>query len=126
MSNQEIKFHPKLDADFLHNFYGGEVEQLQTVFEFFLNDIGGQMDLLSNAVKKQDPTELKQLLHKIKPTFSYVGLSSITEEMDGIEKKCTPDCNFEEITTLYNQLSVNISESLIILREEARKLEQIQ
>jgi HPt (histidine-containing phosphotransfer) domain-containing protein len=126
MSNLEIKFHPKLDAEFLHSFYGGEVEQLQTVFEFFLNDIDGQMELLSKAVGSRDAKELKQLLHKIKPTFSYVGLSTITEEMNSLEAKCAETGDFEEITPLYNKLTNNVSESLIILRDEARKLEQIQ
>ena len=43
------------------------------------------MDELKSAVDNKDWTQIKTMAHKVKPTFTYVGMGSFTEKVGSIE-----------------------------------------
>ncbi|SEP79285.1 PAS domain S-box protein [Neolewinella agarilytica] len=82
----EFSFSDRLDRAYLKKIYGSDTAYAFEVFSIFLDIIDGEFDSIFAALKAEDPNELQRSLHKIKPTFSMVGLTGITKKLEILEK----------------------------------------
>lgn len=74
-----------IDADKIRKFSGGDHEFMAQVITIFLKRTPEYIQELNNAVKAKDWPMIKQMAHKVKPTFTYVGMESFTNRVGSIE-----------------------------------------
>lgn len=83
---EKINFHSELDSDFLHEFYGNDIEYATNVFDKFNNIYLKLFKSLVNNSDDRTKNEIKKWLHSIKPSFKMVGLSDVELAIDELIK----------------------------------------
>lgn len=84
--DNEFFFQEEIDLDYLNEAYGDDLEYAKEMFVVFLSIIDEAMEALHQVVENRETEKIRQQAHKIKPTFTMIGLSSITQAMSQIEK----------------------------------------
>ncbi|MFY0598795.1 MAG: PAS domain S-box protein [Cyclobacteriaceae bacterium] len=78
-------FSDDLNVTYLEEFYANDLDRAQVMFEIFLKTIDTDIDKLRDLMKAKKWKAFGLLAHKIKPNFSMVGLSDLSEIMKEYE-----------------------------------------
>lgn len=81
---QEV-YHHELDIKYLKSFYEDDYESALEMFEMFLDQIVPEIKEMSPLIETESWSQLRALVHKVKPTFSMVGITGMTEKCSKIE-----------------------------------------
>ena len=77
-----------LDTEYLNSTYGDDPETAIMMFENYLEELPANLQLLQESFNQQDITAFRQLVHKQKPAFSYVGLTDVSETFHQLQTTC--------------------------------------
>ncbi len=83
------QFDERLDRTYLQNVYMGDTHYAHDMFQTFRDIITDELNALFAHLQRVDLAAFKKQAHKIKPTFSMVGLTTLSREMEAIEKSAT-------------------------------------
>ena len=122
MNKSEFCFDTRLDGAFLEDTYEGDLEHAQIIFEQYIELTPVQMKEIEEAYHTGEVESFRQKVHKIKPIFSFVGLTSLTSQADILEKKCKDINNINEIDGLYNELKNSYTAFLPVIENEFTRL----
>lgn len=78
-----------LDTDYLDAAYADDAETALIVFEQYLSDLPGNLEVLKQSIANQDVERFQHDIHKQKSSFSYVGLTDVTQKIHEFQVKCT-------------------------------------
>lgn len=124
MNLVEFTFDDRLDTDFLNELYGGDKEHATMVFEQFLKEIHVQLKEIDNSYNSGNSELLRQKVHKLKPVFSFVGLTWLTDKAEAIENQCKQNTDQSAMDELYKDFTKNILEFIPIIENELVKLKE--
>ncbi len=85
ISDEDFVFSDKLDRVYLKRAYGNDSEYALDMFETYLDIIDEDLLLIQDSIKTNDISALKKQLHRIKPTFTMVGIGEITKNIESVE-----------------------------------------
>ena len=77
-----------LDTTYLEEAYANDAETAAMVFEQYLQDLQGNINLIVESLNGRDIERFRHLIHKQKPGFSYVGLTDVTRIFQDLQVKC--------------------------------------
>ena len=115
-------FDSKLDKAFLESLYGDDFEYAQTVFEGFLADTKNEFEGIKNDYRLNALKNMRQKLHKIKPTFSFVGLPALTEKTETVIVACDASSDTREIEGDCSALFKEIEDSFVLIENELMRM----
>ena len=96
------------------------------IFEQYLLDLPDDLDSISKGLESGDAEQLRQVLHKKKVVFSYVGLTDVTADLGELENKCSaktdPSVFKPEVEKIFNR----INSSTVAVRAVLGKLQEEQ
>lgn len=84
-STAGFEFNKELNAEFLSNSYGENLEFGMKMFSIFLATIEEDIQILTNSMESQDYQGVGDIAHKIKNNFTWVGLPKLSSVMYKIE-----------------------------------------
>jgi CheY-like chemotaxis protein len=76
----------KIDISYIRQISGGSNEFVVEMIELFLSRTQDALDALAEELKKENWKEVRQIAHRIKPTFRYVGSNPIQQELAKVEQ----------------------------------------
>jgi len=118
-----FRFNQKLDIDYLQKLYSGNCNYAMSLFEVFIEWADNDWSNVQKLTQEQDWKELKDLIHKIKPNFSMVGLTWTTELM----QKCydhLKEGNHEQAIDLLKRVQQDFEDNLPIVKEDYNRMHQ--
>ncbi|HNP54475.1 MAG TPA: Hpt domain-containing protein [Ferruginibacter sp.] len=124
MSDTSFQFDNRLDQAFLDSIYEGDLEHAQMVFDDFVNRVPSQMADIDREFQHRNQTEFRQKVHKLKPVFSYVGLTSLMQQAEEMEKQCLQIHTLDEINHLYSAFKSAYQQALPIIEQELNRLNE--
>ncbi|MBI1185177.1 response regulator [bacterium] len=74
-----------IDTNRIRKFASNDAEFMKQVVEIFLKRTPEYIKELRDAVADKDWERIKMMAHKVKPTFTYVGMEAFTEKVGAIE-----------------------------------------
>lgn len=122
MSNGIFIYDNRLDSNFLNGLYENDIAYAAVIFEKFLNSCKQQCDEIERSFIAGDLQLLKQKIHKMKLTFSFVGLTQLTEKADQLEKNCTLNNEAENIKLLYSDFANTLKLMIPVIEAEYKRL----
>lgn len=123
MNTVQNLFDDRLDNNMLNELYDGDLTHALVVFEHFIKTSPGMMKEIEVSYQLDQVDTLRQKVHKMKPVFSFVGLSQLTGISELLEKKCRDIERTEEVADLYEQLNSQFSIGMSIIHAELKRLE---
>lgn len=116
-------FNSEIDATYLHSLYGDDYVYLQEIFATVLNDFGSLADHVDFCYSSGNITALKAAVHKIKPVFGFVGMTSVQQSCQQFEQLCGTVSSPEMLSRDFETLKDKIAQSKQLITEEMKKLE---
>lgn len=107
---------PGLDTDYLDAAYGDDAETAAMVFDQYLIDLPGNLELLEKDLADLDIENFRLHIHKQKPGYSYVGLTDITAKFHELQTKCLTKDDLRNSETEIRQAIQRIRSSADIIR----------
>jgi HPt (histidine-containing phosphotransfer) domain-containing protein len=123
MEDGTFVFDNRLDTAYLESIYEGDKDYAAVVFEQFVLSYPEQWANIKESFAKEDIKTYKGHIHKIKATFSFVGLSTLTNKAELIEKNSGENYNLDTLTTLHNDFKNSLAELIPIVEEELKRLQ---
>jgi HPt (histidine-containing phosphotransfer) domain-containing protein len=116
-------FNPEFDVNYLYSLYGEDYNYLQEVFETVLHDYQSLTDNIEYHYSSGNLTALRSAVHKIKPVFGFVGLTSVQQLCQDFEQICSSSSTPDQLVGDFESLKNRFSQSKQIIEEEKKKLE---
>jgi len=106
-STQKFIFSKELNAEFLEQSYSANLEFGKKMFSIFLSTIEEDISILTSSLQANDFTGIKDIAHKIKNNFTWVGLPRLSSvvykiEMAAMEKSVSVVTHYNELMDIFN------------------------
>jgi HPt (histidine-containing phosphotransfer) domain-containing protein len=116
-------FNAEIDANYLNSLYGDDFVYLQEVFETVLVDYQSLTDNIEYSYSSGNLSALRSAVHKIKPVFGFVGLTSVQLQCQQFEQICGTVTSPDHLSGDFETLKNKIFHSRQLIEEEKKKLE---
>lgn len=124
MPQTQFVFEKELATDFLNSIYDDDLEYAAIIFEQYLQQTPLLLKDMEESFKRGEVEEFRKRVHKIKPVFSYVGLSKLTTQAEQLEKKCKEVFDIDELDQMYAALKRAIDQFRPVIENQLIKLKQ--
>lgn len=126
MSNQQehksFIFNSKIDKDLLISLYEDDFAYMEEIFSITLGQLRPDINQLEAAYDRGDIGQVQKLVHKIKPSFGFVGLPATQELCKQFEDTCSRSNSIEQVKPEYIKLHQQLVESVSIIESDYEKL----
>ncbi len=122
MNNSVFTYDERLDTDFLNSLYEDDTEYAAIVFEQFLHSCKDQLKDMDTYFAAGEIELFKQRVHKMKPTFSFVGLTQLTAKAEQIEAVCKQTPEIQTIRPLYTDFVNTLQLMIPVVESEYERL----
>ena len=119
------QFSNLLDQQKLQEFYDGDPLIASGVFEAFVDEMATAVPALKDRFYSGNVPEHRQLVHKIKPGFLYVGLTKLYQYLDALELSCDGASGMAELESPYEEVMLALGRDLPVVQEELIRLKSI-
>jgi HPt (histidine-containing phosphotransfer) domain-containing protein len=113
----------QLDRQFLLNYYGEMINEVNEIFEIFLQETPVEIAEIKKLFCLNKPNDAAEILHKIIPSFTSIGLPQLSVQLQEIEtyvNTCSGAKGFVLIAAFENELA----EYMPAIVEEYNRLEK--
>ncbi|MEN7551369.1 PAS domain S-box protein [Rapidithrix thailandica] len=118
----QFQFHEMLDQAHLDAIYEGDMEYALEMFELFFKVILPDFEQLQELVKLRSKEEFRRMVHKLKPSFSMIGLTELTHDMSTMEELASAKKSRQVLEEKLHQIQTKLNEYLPIIKNELQRL----
>ena len=122
--SKKFIFNEKLDADYLYSLYEDDYQYIEEIFQTTLAHFNEDLNSIKDAYQANNISDLKKAIHKIKPTFGFVGLPLVQNICKDFEDICHKATSSTDLTSEYKQIVVTLAESKELIASEYNKLKE--
>jgi HPt (histidine-containing phosphotransfer) domain-containing protein len=108
----------KINLAYLKQVAGDNQEFIIQMIEMFLQRTPEALHEMEEKFLTQSWEDLRNIAHRIKPTYTYVGLSDIHQVLSKIEKCCQTKTNLETISEMIEQVETLSETAFTELQKE--------
>src|SRR3954469_5571866 len=101
----KTQMHRYIDLTYLRSISKGNKEFEQQMLTAFVEQSVIEMRKLKSALMESDWHTVYQVAHKIKPSVTFVGLHSILNKVESLEKIAKEHPDFNKIQQLISEIS---------------------
>jgi HPt (histidine-containing phosphotransfer) domain-containing protein len=116
-------FSEKIDKDLLASLYEDDFPYMEEIFSITLSQLKPDINQLKAAFDEANIEALKKAVHKLKPSFGFIGLPQVQEQCKEFEDACGRARSLETLAASYKQLVKELEESIIIIESEHKRLQ---
>lgn len=91
---QSIKLY---DLQLIHKMCRGDEVKISKMMAVFIDQISQSMQEISTAFSEKDYLKIEKLAHKIKPTLTYFGTSTLINELLSLEEMAIKKAELSEL-----------------------------
>jgi len=122
--SKKFIFNEKIDADYLYSLYEDDYQYVEEIFQTTLAHFNEDLNSIKDAYETNNISDLKKAIHKMKPTFGFVGLPLVQNICKEFEDICQNATSSNDLTSEYQQIVVTLAESKELIASEYNKLKE--
>ena len=120
--SKKFIFNEKFDSEYLYSLYEDDYQYIEEIFSTTLTHFDEDFKAVYIAYDTNNLPDLKRAVHKIKPTFGFVGLPGVQHICSVFEDRCQQAKTASELKTEYQQIVITLAESKDLIAAEYSKL----
>ena len=102
---ESFMYNELIDPVILSNLYENDYAFIQKIFQSFLDSgLDGDLQQVDTCFTSDDTDGLRKVIHKLKPAFGFVGLTSIEEQCREMELLCANSRSLNDLTEKITEL----------------------
>jgi HPt (histidine-containing phosphotransfer) domain-containing protein len=119
--HKNFEFSDAINSQYIIDLYAGDYIMIEETFTDVLREYDGFVDRIFTSYHENDRQSLKSAVHKIKPLFGFVGLTSIQALCLQFENSCleSPDA---VLAASFPQLETQLLQARGIIEKEKGRL----
>jgi HPt (histidine-containing phosphotransfer) domain-containing protein len=122
--SKKFIFNEKIDSDYLYSLYEDDYQYIEEIFGTTLTHFDDDFAAMHAAYASNNLAGLKRAVHKIKPTFGYVGLPNVQQRCKEFEDICQQATATAELNAEYQQIVATLAASKDLIASEYSKLKE--
>ena len=122
--SKKFIFNEKLDHEYLYSLYEDDYQYIEEIFSTTLTYFDADFKAIQEAFETNNISELKRAIHKIKPTFGFVGLPLVQHICKEFEDICQKANASNELKSEYQQIVITLADSKVLIESEYNKLKE--
>lgn len=122
--SKKFIFNEKIDSDYLYSLYENDYQYIEEIFDTTLTHFDDDFNAIQLAFEANNLSELKKAIHKMKPTFGFVGLLLVQQICKEFEDTCQKASASNELKSEYQQIVATLAASKELIAEEYNKLKE--
>jgi HPt (histidine-containing phosphotransfer) domain-containing protein len=111
-----------IDLTYLKEVASENVEFMVDMIDLFIAQTPGYASDLKNAIEEKNWERIAQTAHKLKPTFTFMGIEAGRELMSTIEQRAREQKDFEGLSSDFNDLYQSFDNIYAKLQEKKEEL----
>jgi len=115
-------FHESVNAAYIIDLYSADYIMIEETFADVVNEYPSLMEGIEAAWLSGDVPALKRAVHKIKPLFGFVGLTSIQAQCLHFENACETTPSLPSLTSEFTLLKNTLIQTRSIIEKEKERL----
>jgi HPt (histidine-containing phosphotransfer) domain-containing protein len=115
-------FNEKMDKDTLYGLYTDDFPYIEEIFATTLQHFDTDFGAVQLAYENGNTEDLKRAIHKIKPTFGFMGLLETQAICKKFEDECAGATSITDITNEYTYIKNTLLEAKDIIQSEYQRL----
>jgi len=112
-----------IDLEYLKQIANGSDEFILQMITVFTEEIPGEVENLQNHLKNKDWNALRATAHKMKPSYSFMGVKELEEMVHSVEEFSSSESHMEELPGLVSNIQSITNEVIAELHEEKKKFQ---
>jgi signal transduction histidine kinase/HPt (histidine-containing phosphotransfer) domain-containing protein len=112
----------KINLTYLKQVAGDNQEFIIQMIEMFLQKTPEGLQEMEKKFKEQNWEDVRNIAHRLKPTYTYVGLGEIHKILAQIEKCCQAKENIDTVPQLMQKVETQSAIAFAELNKELKKL----
>lgn len=121
-ANNAYVFNEHINAQYVIDLYSGDYIMIAETFADVVQEYPSLLENIDAAYLAGDLPALKRAVHKIKPLFGFVGLTSIQSQCLHFENACEASPSLSLLTPEFTILKNCLVQMKSIIEEEKEKL----
>ena len=109
---------PRINLSYLKRIAEGNEAFVIEMIEMFLNKTPLALEQMNDCFQKQNWEELRKIIHRIKPSFAYVGMQDIQNTLGKIESWNDEKGDKKIVSELLNEVESGSFKAFDLLRKE--------
>lgn len=123
LSNRTYQFSDAINSQYIIELYAGDYVMIEETFTDVLNEYDAFVQRIFTTYHEKDRPGLKGAIHKIKPLFGFVGLTTLQTRCLQFENSCL-EAGDTQLESAFSVLKAELLEARgIIEREKMRLIE---
>lgn len=122
--SKQFNFNENIDGGYLFSLYADDYAYLEEVFLTTLRHFDPDVESIKLAYADGNIADLKRGIHKIKPTFGFVGLLAIELACKDFEELCQHTASAEDIAGEYKLIMRQLQDGKEIMETEYKRLKE--
>lgn len=123
LSDKEYTFSDAINSRYIIDLYAGDYVMIEETFGDVLREYDNFVERILTSYHENDRQALKSAIHKIKPLFGFVGLTSIQALCLQFENSCM-DAPAAMLAESFAPLEVQLKQARGIIEKEKVRLEE--
>jgi HPt (histidine-containing phosphotransfer) domain-containing protein len=119
---KQFIFNEKMDKDTLYGLYTDDLPYIEEIFATTLQHFDADFGAVQLAYENGNTDDLKRSVHKIKPTFGFMGLLETQALCKQFEEQCAAITSITDITSQYIHFKNMLLEAKDIIQSEYLRL----
>ena len=121
LSNTTFAFCDAINSEYIIDLYAGDYIMIQETFEDVLREYDDFIDRIITTYHEEDVNALKSAIHKVKPLFGFVGLTTHQSACLEFENTCLT-MNPAELAFAFSPLEKMMREAKAVIEKEGQRL----
>ena len=121
---KQFIFNEKLDAEYIFSLYADDFAYIEEVFCTTLTHFDQDFDSIQLAYDNQNISDLRKAVHKIKPTFGFIGLLDTQLLCKDFEDLCSSVSSASGLAGEYKQIRNAVLEAKAVIEKEFIRLKE--
>lgn len=111
-----------MDKDTLYGLYTDDFPYIEEIFATTLQHFDADFGAVQSAYENGHTEDLKKAIHKIKPTFGYMGLLETQAMCKQFEDRCANAASTAQISKEYTSIKNMLLEAKDIIQSDYLRL----
>ena len=119
---KQFIFNEKMDKDTLYGLYTDDLPYIEEIFATTLQHFDADFGAVQLAYENGNVEDMKKSVHKIKPSFGFMGLLQTQALCKNFEEQCAGAASITDITKEYIHFKNMLLEAKDIIQSEYLRL----
>lgn len=122
-SSQTFVFSDKIDAVYIHSMYENDYLYMETMFKVVVDHFDEDLLSIQNNYGQNNVELLRKSVHKVRPSFSFVGMPVVQEKCMEFENKCQAAKSVSELEADFPAFIKCLEDARTVITEEYKRLQ---